>query len=266
MCDRGNENEPKFDAEKARRAFDFAAAAYLKKPATCLDNAAPTFNVIINMSYHCSWITNCFVYLAVSKIEMKIVIAFRGTDTWVQMCEAGVKSLFKKNCKGAGEVHPYFHKAAIKVPQEIKEKLRNLLKSDKKYEIWLTGHSLGGAIASIFGLLLRKEKVINDEQADRLYLYTFGSPRVGNYDFAQIHAFYLKNSFRIVYDSDPVPQIPPCNIWNPSRKCKGPFHKGHFYHHGIEVFYPYDMANLSAFNICHKNDDHKGCSKKVLRF
>ena len=48
--------------------------------------------------------------------------------------------------------------------------------------VYITGHSLGGAIATIIAGRLIKDQVAD---ANRLKLYTFGSPRVGNPAFSQ---------------------------------------------------------------------------------
>lgn len=71
--------------------------------------------------------------------------------------------------------------------------------TDRYTPVVVTGHSLGGALATLCAQFL----------AGRGYgvapVYTFGSPRVGNADFA---AAYTPTQFRLVNDDDPVPWLP----------------------------------------------------------
>lgn len=60
-----------------------------------------------------------------------------------------------------------------------------LLKQYKDYEIWVTGHSLGGAVASIAATWMLNE--YDDIDADRIKLVTFGQPRTGDTDYALAH-------------------------------------------------------------------------------
>lgn len=50
--------------------------------------------------------------------------------------------------------------------------------------IYYTGHSLGGAMASIAALKLEEEGYA---RGIKLLVYTFGQPRVGNRRFARYH-------------------------------------------------------------------------------
>ena len=76
---------------------------------------------------------------------------------------------------------------------------------------YITGHSLGGAIATLAAL----EIAINIPQIrEQLQLYTYGSPRIGDRNFAQAHSQLIPNSYRIVNLSDSVPLVPPIKIEN----------------------------------------------------
>lgn len=60
---------------------------------------------------------------------------------------------------------------------------------------WIfTGHSLGGALAMLAHAAIKADKV-----------YTFGAPRVGNYQFVNL---YLDRTFRVVNNQDIVPLLP----------------------------------------------------------
>jgi hypothetical protein len=83
----------------------------------------------------------------------------------------------------------------------------NELDPDNTNDIVITGHSLGGALASVAAALL---------QADQYFLryiygiYTFGSPRVG--DASWVDAYYnlglWDKTLRYANKRDPIPAIP----------------------------------------------------------
>lgn len=78
-----------------------------------------------------------------------------------------------------------------------------------------------------------------------IILYTFGMPRVGNYDYALQHDQLVNNSWRVVNDNDIVPHFPTLvslSILN------GP------YHHGVEAFYSKPATS--------PNSEHRECHGK----
>ncbi len=75
----------------------------------------------------------------------------------------------------------------------------NDIKDDYELEktVYLTGHSLGGAIAQIIGLWL-------DNAGYNVQIYTFGSPKVTTTFFGN-----KPNHYRVSLRNDPVPFVPP---------------------------------------------------------
>lgn len=80
--------------------------------------------------------------------------------------------------------------------------VRELL--DKGQPVFVTGHSLGAALAGL---------AVGASATERLPiagLYTYGMPRVGNKYFAEkFQASYGKRAFRIVNNNDSVTRVPP---------------------------------------------------------
>ena len=77
--------------------------------------------------------------------------------------------------------------------ETIQEDLFNNLKNinginDTEYQLIFTGHSIGGAIASISSFYLINEYKFNSENI----LITFGQPKVGNEIFAKYLTENLK--------------------------------------------------------------------------
>lgn len=133
-----------------------------------------------------------------------IVVAFRGT-TSRQDVRTDLQSRFnvsRVEIEGRAanvSVHYGFYLSFSKVEDQIKKLLLN--SGDKP--IFLTGHSLGGALALVASAALGADPQLGDRIAA---VYTFGAPRVGKSDFAE----YVKAPhYRIINQGDIVPMIPP---------------------------------------------------------
>ena len=132
------------------------------------------------------------------------IIAFRGSEIWKRnerfdptQIIADIKTnidIRLSDWVQGGKVHNGFKSALEDVWDELLCEVENLRAQGVK--IWLTGHSLGAALATL--------------AADRLQvvqgLYTFGSPRVGDQTF---EARFRLKAFRVVNGNDIVPSVPP---------------------------------------------------------
>jgi hypothetical protein len=94
---------------------------------------------------------------------------------------------------GPGNVHRGFLDAYRQVEDGLRDRLADLAGRP----VWFTGHSLGAALATLAAARF----------GPSAGLYTFGSPRVGDGDFAA--AFGGRPCFRVVYDDDVVARLPP---------------------------------------------------------
>ena len=81
------------------------------------------------------------------------------------------------------------------------ERLRAKYGADKR--VVVTGHSLGGALATFCALDLKLQHSETD-----LQLYTLGSPRVGNDGFFTFFHNWIGDSVRVVHAHDIVPSLP----------------------------------------------------------
>ncbi|XWS19979.1 hypothetical protein CRYUN_Cryun31cG0062300 [Craigia yunnanensis] len=93
----------------------------------------------------------------------------------------------------------------------VREKLKSLLEEHKNAKYIVTGHSLGGALAILFPVVL----VLHEEMKliqKLLGVYTFGQPRVGNRQLGRFMEAHLDHPvpkyFRVVYCNDLVPRLP----------------------------------------------------------
>jgi len=132
-----------------------------------------------------------------------IVIAFRGTKN-VHDCiiDAGI-------CKvntPYGRVHAGFNRALDSVWDQIMQIVSTIQTHNQP--IWITGHSLGAALAVLTAA--RLSYLINQPEQPKINgLYTFGQPRVGDAAFiAALEIHRRSDYFRFVNDNDIVTRIP----------------------------------------------------------
>jgi hypothetical protein len=128
-------------------------------------------------------------------VESKIppsfaILVFRGTDSnrdYVTDFESGILP-WDRNEVG---VHKGFRKALDSVWDEIEKELSQLV-----CPLFYTGHSLGGALATLAAARYKPQAV-----------YTFGSPRVGNDAF--VTSLQTLPIYRVVGNKDAAALLPP---------------------------------------------------------
>ena len=126
-----------------------------------------------------------------------IVLAFRGTEAKsIKDIKTDAKAKTKQ-CETGGRIHSGFDEAYKEVAQEIEEKLNE--ETLNKKPLFITGHSLGGALAVIATKKLSHNGGI-------AACYTFGSPRVGDEKWI---ANIKTPIYRLVNAADCVTMLPP---------------------------------------------------------
>jgi triacylglycerol lipase len=144
-------------------------------------------------------LTDGWAYLAES--EMLIVLAFRGTRSplnWRTNFHAWL--VHPANTDPRLFVHQGFYDAFEKLSdgaQGIRQKMAEVQATTSGVPVYITGHSLGGALAQIATAVLGSDRIAA--------CYTFGSPRVGNYVF---DLWVKPPSYRLINYADIVPQVP----------------------------------------------------------
>jgi triacylglycerol lipase len=151
-----------------------------------------------------------------------IVAAFRGTEAptsieglkdWL-LTDAVTLLIMPEGDLGtdfaAAGVGTRWHQGFIRGLNEIWAPTLTAVEAERKKSdrpLWITGHSLGGALALLAGWRF-KRKFIPVHQ-----IYTFGAPMVGcSKASAAIDREFGKKVYRYVNDLDPVPKLPTVSL------------------------------------------------------
>jgi hypothetical protein len=207
---------PKFSVVDAERALWFAGAAYCKEGlsnwtcAYCTESGSALDDVGLFEHEH----KRVKAYVGYDKVKKRVVVAFRGTEpsslyNWVENLDAAHSALPEAKAQdGVGRVHSGFADAYDSVRKGI---ISYLIDLRTKYErLWhhveveISGHSLGGALSTLLAVEL-------DALGFRVAsVTTFGSPRVGDFRFAEYYNHVLgSRTLRLTHAHDAVPALPP---------------------------------------------------------
>ena len=158
----------------------------------------------------------------VAENEDHILVAFRGTESPTSF--EGLKDWLISDAVNllilptgrlgtdfaAAGVGARFHQGFINALADIWEPLLTTVEAaQKKSErpLWITGHSLGGALAVLSAWLFHR-KFVSVHQ-----VYTFGGPMIGNVAASKaIDAQLGGKIFRFVNLMDPVPKLPTVSL------------------------------------------------------
>uniref|UniRef100_A0A1I7ZDG5 Lipase_3 domain-containing protein n=1 Tax=Steinernema glaseri TaxID=37863 RepID=A0A1I7ZDG5_9BILA len=251
-----------YDDDFARyKMFSFAAAAYADKPSLCLNSAYPnegnnSISRVIEVVCDKTKTDSCRGFTAISHSDKAIIISFRGTDAFLQYIQEAVDTIAPaESFIAGGYVSSYFYNAFLAVWNGgLKDDFLTLRNQNPDYEVWVTGHSLGGAMASLCASSLVH---VGFAIPEKVKLVTFGQPRVGDKIYAAVHDALVPYSFRVVHNRDLVPHFPPENL---------PAHyllDGYF-HHKAEVFYENAMKVGDSYTVCNSHDESSKCSDGLL--
>lgn len=141
-------------------------------------------------------------YIGIQPSIQAIVITFRGSEdiqNWITNLDALLTSY--PLCSGCN-VHKGFYDAEQQVLPLILPTIKSLKASYPSYQILVTGHSLGAALATLLAADL-----INVGLSP-VKLFNYGSPRVGNTEFANWASKYLPSRTRSTHYKDMVVHSP----------------------------------------------------------
>ncbi|MHB1393692.1 MAG: lipase family protein [Clostridia bacterium] len=137
-----------------------------------------------------------------------IVISFRGSRSnpdWI--ADATIIQTYFPYTRIKLGIHSGFATIYKACRQQIMNTLGDM---DSSKQLFITGHSLGGALAVLCALDAAVNTAYNNP-----VMYNFGSPRVGNSTFVQAYNEVIDHSVRIVNTNDIVPLLPPAVVHPP---------------------------------------------------
>uniref|UniRef100_A0A915EPU8 Fungal lipase-like domain-containing protein n=1 Tax=Ditylenchus dipsaci TaxID=166011 RepID=A0A915EPU8_9BILA len=233
-----------------------AAAAYNDRPQICLNNTFSNVTFFKSVNITCDVYGKddiCAGFTAVSHPDKAIIVSFRGTNTFSQLSVEISQTALKKQMDSpiGGKVGYYFADVFQKLwfNNSMGQDLESLQKAYPNYDLWMTGHSLGGALAS-----LAAAQIVADGKFDvsKIKLYTFGQPRTGDADYANALDAHLlaENTYRITHSRDPVVHLPPHKYYN-------------FTHNKAEVWYSNDMTVNKTYSLCTEHQESRNCSAQI---
>ncbi|KAE9550212.1 hypothetical protein FO519_006579 [Halicephalobus sp. NKZ332] len=248
-----------YNEDEAKILLNLSAGAYAISPQACLNRTfgsdASLYRLYTATNAVCDIVNSiCSGYTVIDDKEKKIFVVFRGTKTGKQLFFEGWNSLGSlKDFYGVGLANKYFLNALEILWPNVEPALTD--SRYMNYSVTFTGHSLGGALASLAAL---KTVIQNIRPNSQIRVITFGQPRIGNIDLAQKHNELLPESYRVVHSEDIVPHLPACakdknapgiDEKDDSKPCD-PTNTEENYHHGIEIWYPTDMYSNSTYYEC----------------
>ena len=144
-------------------------------------------------------------YIAVDDVHKVVVLAFRGAQSapnWIQnMNFDHAPSDLCDDC----EVHDGFWEMWKGVRNKLFEDVDQALGKNPGYRFVVTGHSLGGALATLAAASFRKR---DKHFAEFTELFSYAAPRVGTGATADFLTMQSNKSYRITSGHDYVPRLP----------------------------------------------------------
>lgn len=182
--------------------------------------AKPKFRDELGLDARLFSVGNTQAYVATN--DDHIVVAFRGTEAPTSL--EGIKDWLLSDAVdllivpegrlgtdlAAAGVGARFHQGFVNAIADIWDPVYQAVDQEMKAAerpLWITGHSLGGALA-LLGAWLFLRRMVSVHQ-----IYTFGGPMIGNE--AAVAAFdreFAGKIFRYVNVPDPVPKLPTVSL------------------------------------------------------
>ncbi|TDL21692.1 alpha/beta-hydrolase [Rickenella mellea] len=189
-------------------------------------------------------------YIARDDTRKEIIVSFRGSFSIQDFGTDAEIILIPFTSPGVSAskgvlAHTGFLTAYNSVASNIISTVKAQLGAHPGYTLVSTGHSLGGALASIGGLSLK-----SNFPGSSVRMFTFGQPRTGNAAYASLVESVVgtSNIFRAVHTSDGVPTLIPQAVG--------------YRHHAVEFWNFADPPTAANVKQCSGEEDPT-CSDSI---
>jgi len=231
-----------YDEDKAKQLYMFSSAAYCHPESITNWDCKPC--QAIDASFRAQAITNSTEQTQglVGSGNGRIIVSFRGSENipnWIDDIDMRKMPYPYSGCSGC-EVHSGFYAAWASLQDQTLRLVNDEVKKQPHAKIYVTGHSLGAAMAVLCAADLAFTHGLSIEA-----VYTFGDPRAGNSKFVELFEAASKETWRVTHWRDPVPHLVPEALG--------------FAHVPTEVFYTQDSSN---FTVCNGSGEDDSCSNQ----
>ncbi|MEO5335212.1 MAG: lipase family protein [Magnetococcus sp. YQC-5] len=150
--------------------------------------------------------------------------AQKGDDLWIVFCGTNETEDWMNNLNAGKEAMPFggsVHAGFNHALDDVWDNILFILNHGRWNQAHFVGHSLGGALAA-----LAASRLVYSNFSRRKFLWTFGQPRCGDEQWAEMMELYLAGRYIRVFNAgDLVPHLP--TAWR-------------FRHAGREMFFDND--------------------------
>ena len=132
----------------------------------------------------------------------EIILAFRGTEASIDViADIDWRQVPYPFVQNGGWTDRGFTRNYQSIRKDV---IKALQKLSSRKRLYITGHSLDGAITTLAAL-----DIASNTRFTQPHVYTYASPRVGNPEFVKVYNENIHQSTRVVNMYDFVPHFPP---------------------------------------------------------
>lgn len=149
--------------------------------------------------------TDTYGYVVYDRTHNAVVVSFRGSKSlinWIQDIKFWKATQPFDGVSGA-MIAQGFYECFTGVGAQVQRTVRAALNAHPGASLYLVGHSLGGALATLASFDLNQVAGVRATE-----VYTFGSPRVGSSGFAAAYKARVPVTWRMTNHHDIVPHLP----------------------------------------------------------
>ena len=197
-----------YDSTRANIGVWLSGAAYCgKRNYLTMSLSGPATGFIVtNILY--DPLTDLEGFIGYLSSSRAIWIVFRGSNSFLNWLDnfqvRQVDYTTWSNCSGC-KVHNGFYHATLNLRNKTIDYIHILQKIYPTYDLYISGHSLGSAIADLMSMELASEGIKSN-------VYIYGKPRVGNQAYSEFYSKTIPNHYRHTHNKDIVPHLPPKKI------------------------------------------------------